>query len=89
MGQIHDVFHVSMLRGYESDSSHVLDWQSLPLEDNGSYKEGPIDILDRKEKVLRNKIIPLVKVRWIHHNTEESTWEKESDMRFQYPELFA
>ncbi|XP_026409976.1 uncharacterized protein LOC113305082 [Papaver somniferum] len=89
MGQVHNVFHVSMFRGYEYDPSHVLDWQYLSLEVNGSYKEGPIEILDHKEKVLRNKFIPLVKVLWIHHNIEEATWEKESDIRAQYPELFA
>lgn len=89
LGQVHDVFHVSMLRGYESDSSHVIEWKSLQLKNDISYQEGAIEILDHKEKVLRNKVIPLVKVRWIHHNTEEATWEKESDMRAQHPEPFS
>ncbi|XP_026458679.1 uncharacterized protein LOC113359225 [Papaver somniferum] len=88
MGQIHNIFYVYMLRGYESDSFHVLDWQSLPLEDNGSYKEGPIEILDQKEKVLRNKIISLVKVRWVIIIPKKLLGRKKSDMRAQYPDLF-
>ncbi|WP_375617409.1 hypothetical protein [Bartonella sp. AC330YNZD] len=28
---IHDVFHVSMLRQYVPDPSHVLDWEDLHL----------------------------------------------------------
>ncbi|RVW12300.1 Transposon Ty3-G Gag-Pol polyprotein [Vitis vinifera] len=85
---IHDVFHVSMLRKYEPDTTHVLDWQDLNLQEDVTYEEGPRQILDKKEKVLRTKIIPLVKVSWDHHGVEGATWELESDMRNKYPELF-
>lgn len=88
MGHIHDVFHVSMLRGYESDPSHLLDWQLLQLEDDISYQETPSEILDRKMKTLRKKVIPLVKVRRLHHSAKEATWEEESDFRAKYPDLF-
>jgi len=50
--------------------------------------EEPIEILDRKEQILRNKAIPLVKVLWRHHNQEEVTWEREQEMREKYPYLF-
>ena len=36
---VHDVFHVSMLRRYESDPSHVLEWSDLDLEADIYYKE--------------------------------------------------
>ncbi|RVW85779.1 Transposon Ty3-G Gag-Pol polyprotein [Vitis vinifera] len=85
---IHDVFHVSMLRKYEPDTTHVLDWQDLNLQEDVTYEEGPRQILDKKEKVLRTKTIPLVKVSWDHHGVEGATWELESDMRNKYPELF-
>ena len=49
MTAVHDVFHVSMIRKYVRDSSHVLKVQ---------YELQPAKILDRKEKVLRNKAIP-------------------------------
>ena len=85
---IHDVFHVSMLWKYEPDTTNVLDWQDLNLQEDVTYEEGPRQILDKKEKVLRTKIIPLVKVSWDHHGVEGATWELESDMRNKYPELF-
>ena len=45
-------------------------------------------ILDRQDKMLRNKIIPLVKVLWKNHKIEEATWEREDDMKARYPKLF-
>lgn len=53
-----------------------------------SYEEIPIYILDRRDKQLRNKTIPLVKVLWNHHGVEEVTWELESEMLTRYPWLF-
>ncbi|XP_058189160.1 uncharacterized protein LOC131306754 [Rhododendron vialii] len=50
---VHNVFHVSMLRKYEPDPSHVLEWSELELEANASYGEEPIRILDSREQVLR------------------------------------
>ena len=37
---------------------------------DATYEEGPREILDKKEQVLRTKIIPLVKVLWDHHGVE-------------------
>ena len=62
LSQIHDVFHVSMLRRYRSVPSHILQAQPIKLEGDLSYEEEPIAILAKEEKVLRNKVIPLVKV---------------------------
>ena len=75
LDRIHDVFHVSMLRKYIPDPSHVL-------------IEQPVQILDRREQVLRNKTIPLVKVLWRSHTVEEATWEHEEQMKRHYPHLF-
>ena len=60
----------------------------MELEPYLSFEERPVQILDRKEKVLRNKTIPFVKVLWRNSKVEEVTWELESDMQSQYPELF-
>ena len=38
-----------------------------------SYTEEPVQILDRKEKQLRSKNIPLVKILWRNQNIEEAT----------------
>ena len=81
LSQIHDVFHVSTLRRYRSDPSHIFQAQPLELKDNLSYEEEPIAIVARETKVLRTKITPLVKLLWKHHGSEEATWERGEDIR--------
>ena len=88
MQHIHNVFHISMLRKYNPDSSHVIEYEPLEIQPDLSYVEQPVEILDRKEKALRNKIVPLVKVLWRNPRVEEATWELESEMLNKYPHLF-
>ncbi|XP_075473374.1 uncharacterized protein LOC142504384 [Primulina tabacum] len=88
LDRVHNVFHVSMLRKYLSNPSHVLQYESLDLLPNLSYEEIPVQILDRKVKVLRNKEIGLVKVLWRNHVIEEAKWEPEEEMKHRYPSLF-
>ncbi|KAL0561560.1 hypothetical protein IC582_001994 [Cucumis melo] len=88
LSTVHDVFHVSMLRKYVPDPSHVVDYEPLEIDENLSYTEQPVEVLAREVKTLRNKEIPLVKVLWRNHRIEEATWEREDDMRSRYPELF-
>ncbi|XP_057507388.1 uncharacterized protein LOC130790435 [Actinidia eriantha] len=85
---VHDVFHVSMLQKYEPNPSHVLEWKDLELEADVSYVERSIRFLDTLEHVLRGRTIPMVKVLWIHHRSDEATWEKEDAVRAKYLELF-
>ncbi|TYJ96313.1 pol protein [Cucumis melo var. makuwa] len=87
LSTVHDVFHVSMLRKYVPDPSHVVDYEPLEIDENLSYVEQPVEILAREVKTLRNKEIPLVKVLWRNHRIEEATWEREDVMRSRYPEL--
>ena len=77
-----------MLRKYEPDTSHVLDWHDLSLQENVTCEERPMEILDTKKQVLRTKIIRLVKVLWDHHGVKETTWELESKMKEKYSKLF-
>ncbi|KAL0546611.1 hypothetical protein IC582_016523 [Cucumis melo] len=88
LSTVHDVFHVSMLRKYVPDPSHVVDYEPLEIDENLSYVEQPVGVLAREVKTLRNKEIPLVKVLWRNHRVEAATWEREDDMRSRYPELF-
>lgn len=85
---VHNVFHVSMLRKYEPDPSHVLDWVDLEVDEDSSYEERPVQILDTQEQLLRGKTISLIKVLWRHHGVEEATWVQEVEVRSKYPDLF-
>ena len=71
-----------------SDPSHVLESEPIEVREDLTYQEQPVQILDRKDKALRKKIIPLVKVLWRNHKVEEVTWEREDEMRAKYPHLF-
>ena len=88
LAKIHDVFHVSMLRRYRSDPSHVLKDSEVEISENLGYVEEPVKIVDRRIKQLRQREIPMVKIVWKHHGIEEATWETEERMRRDYPQLF-
>ena len=85
---IHDVFHVSNLRRYISDPTHVISHEPLQLNENLSSVEEPIRVLEWMDRTLQNKTIPFVKVLWKHHKSGDATWEPEKTMREKYPRLF-
>ena len=73
LSRVHNAIHISLLRKYISDPSHVLKTPEIELRDDLSYEEQPVQILGREEKELRNKTISLVKVLWRNHLVEEAT----------------
>ncbi|WMV29889.1 hypothetical protein MTR67_023274 [Solanum verrucosum] len=77
-----------MLRRSHSDPSHVLPDESIEVNLDLTYNEEPILIQAREVKQCRNKRIPLVKVLCGNHSGKKATWEREEDMRTQYPPLF-
>lgn len=85
---VHPVFHVSMLRKYVHDPSHVIQHQEVQLDEHLSYVEQPVAIVDRRVKRLRSKDVASVKVVWRGPSGEEMTWEPEVVMRENYPLLF-
>jgi hypothetical protein len=46
--RMHNVFHVSVLRHYVSDPTHVIDMNSLQVSDEGVLTANPIHILDNR-----------------------------------------
>jgi hypothetical protein len=54
-----------------------------------TYKEYPIKILDTSERVTRSKVIRMCKVQWSHHTEEEATWEREDELKDDFPQLFS
>ena len=82
---VHTVFHVSMLKKCLSDPTSILPGEGLGVNEALSYKDVPLQILDRQVKRLRNKEIATVKVLWRNHLVEGATWEAKADMRSRYP----
>ena len=88
MSGVHEAFHISMLQRYTPDPAHVVDWGQIEIDTNGTFEEGPMCIVDSRDRVLRRKTVRLVGVLWQHCGVEESTWEREDTMRATYPFLF-
>ena len=52
MSGVHEVFHVSMLRKFTPDPTHVVDWGQIEVDTDGTFEEGPVCNLDSRDKVL-------------------------------------
>ena len=88
LSRIHNVFHVSMLRKYISNPSHILEAPPIELKEDLSFEVQPVAIVDQEMKQLRSKVIPMAKVLWMSDKIEEMTWETETFMRSHYSYLF-
>ena len=49
---VHPVFHVSMLKRQHGDGNYIIRWDSVLLDENLSYEEEPIAILDMEVRKL-------------------------------------
>nr|GFC56907.1 putative nucleotidyltransferase, ribonuclease H [Tanacetum cinerariifolium] len=86
LSHVHDVFHVSLLRGgYKYHPLHVISYPLDQIRTDLSYVEEPEAILDRQDRVMRKKTIPFVKILWRNHPELEATWETEESIWTSYP----
>ncbi|XP_068503935.1 uncharacterized protein [Phaseolus vulgaris] len=58
LANIHNIFHVSQLRKYVPDPSHILESDSIQEKENLSFEVKPIRIIDSQVKRLRGRSIP-------------------------------
>ena len=49
---VHEVFLISMLRRYTPDPAHVVDWGEIEVDTDGTFEEGLVCIVDRRDQVL-------------------------------------
>jgi len=80
LSNIHNVFHVSQLRKYIPNPSHVIEPDTIQVQENLMYDAPPIRIADTRIKTLRGKDIPLVKVIWSRTGDEDATWKLKDKM---------
>ncbi|GKF37660.1 putative reverse transcriptase domain-containing protein, partial [Tanacetum coccineum] len=76
-------FHVS--KKHLCDESLVIPIKEILLDDKLNYVEEPVEIMDQEVKQLRQRRIPIIKVRC----NSEYTWEREDHIRAKYPHLFS
>ncbi|WVZ68074.1 LOW QUALITY PROTEIN: hypothetical protein U9M48_017064 [Paspalum notatum var. saurae] len=82
---VHDVFHVSQLKKCLRVPEEQLQEDELNVQDDLTYTEYPVQILETAERTTRNRIIKMCKVKWSHHTAEEATWEREDDPESRLP----
>jgi hypothetical protein len=88
LSDVHNVFHVSQLKKCLRVPEEQLPMEELSVQGDLIYTEYPIKILDTLTRVTGNKVIKMCKVQWSHHGEDEATWEREEELRIDFPHLF-
>jgi hypothetical protein len=86
---VHDVFHVSQLRKCLRVLKEQMPLEELTVGENLTYQEYSVKILDTSDKVTRNNRYKMCKVQWSNHTEEEFTWEKEDQLKAEFPDIFS
>ncbi|GKF51400.1 hypothetical protein Tco_0147867 [Tanacetum coccineum] len=86
---VHDMFHVSNLKKCLAESDVQVPLDEIKIDENLRFIEEPIEIVERDVKKLKQRKIPLVKVRWNSRQGAEYTWKREDQFRNKYPNLFS
>jgi hypothetical protein len=89
LSDVHYIFHVSQLKKRLHMPEKQLHMKELEAKEDLSNQEYPIKILKTSERVTRNKKIKMCKVQWSHHTEEEATWEREEELKAEFPSFFS
>nr|CAH66120.1 OSIGBa0146N20.5 [Oryza sativa] len=89
MAGIHDVFHVSQLKKCLRVPTEEANPDCIELQEDLTYVEKPVRILEVSERKTRNRVIRFCKVQWSNHSEEEATWEREDELKSAHPHLFS
>ncbi|XP_061345615.1 uncharacterized protein LOC133291375 [Gastrolobium bilobum] len=73
LSNLHSVFHISQLRKYVPDASHIVQRDDIEVRKDLKFVVRPLKVLARDEKVLRNMNIPMIKVQWEGLTPEDAT----------------
>ncbi|GKA43480.1 putative reverse transcriptase domain-containing protein, partial [Tanacetum coccineum] len=65
----------------KTDENLIIPLDEIQLDDKLHFVEGPVKIIDREVKRLKQSRIPIVKVCWNSRRGPEFTWEREDQFR--------
>ncbi|WVZ90018.1 hypothetical protein U9M48_036354 [Paspalum notatum var. saurae] len=86
---VHDVFYVSQFKKCLRVPEEQAPLEGLEVQEDLTYIEHTVKILDTSERSTRNKRIKMCRVQWSHHTETEATWERKDELKAAYPALFA
>jgi hypothetical protein len=89
LSDVRDVFHVSQLKKCLRVTEEQITMEDLDAKEDLSYQEHPVRILETSERVTRNKRIKMCMVQWSHHTEEEDTWDREEELKAEFPSFFS
>jgi hypothetical protein len=86
---VHYVFPVSQQKKCLCVPEEQIPMEDLDVKKALSYQEYPDKILETSDGVMRNKRIKMFKVEWSHYILEEATWEREEELKAEFPSFFS
>jgi hypothetical protein len=89
LSDVHDMFHVSQLKKCLHVPEEQIPMEDLDAKEDLSYQEYPVKMLETSEGVTRKKKIKMCKVQWTHHTEKEATWEREEELKAEFPSFLS
>ena len=86
--KVHNVFHVSLLKPYIPSPDHILNDDQIVMPTQNILELQPERILESREQSLRNRSIKEHLIQWQDYPPEDATWEDETSLLKDYPQLF-
>ena len=87
--KVHNVFHVSLLKKYVPDASHILGDEITLVSEDRTLEISPERILQSRERVLRNRTIMEHLIKWSGYPEEDASWEREDSLLKLYPQFMS
>ena len=78
-----------MLRKCIGEHEYIFSIKGVDGDENLSYEEVPVEILDRQMMKLKNNEVASLKVLRKNHLLEGATWDVEADMKSSYFHIFS
>jgi hypothetical protein len=84
MRMIFSVFHVSQLKKCLRVPEEEVKVRDIKIKKTLTYVEEPVYVLERKDRVTRNRVVKLYKIMCSNHSERDPTWEQEDYLREVY-----